>query len=120
MQKRVQRYACQFADCVLVNADAVKDWLIAEGYDAVEDRRHPQRRRPDRGSAAPPTPSGIRRELGLPPGTPLVAVVSRLTRLKGLEQFLEAAAVAQPRYPDARFLDRRRDQPERTRRICRG
>ena len=33
MQKRVQRYACQFADCVLVNATAVKDWLIGEGYD---------------------------------------------------------------------------------------
>ena len=33
MQKRVQRYVCQFADCVLVNADAVKDWLVGEGYD---------------------------------------------------------------------------------------
>src|SRR6266850_396635 len=33
MQKRVQRYACHFADRILVNADAVKDWLVNDGYD---------------------------------------------------------------------------------------
>jgi len=33
MQKRVQRYVCRFADCILTNADAVKDWLVDEGYD---------------------------------------------------------------------------------------
>jgi hypothetical protein len=33
MQKRVQRFVCRFADCVLVNAEAVKDWLTSEGYD---------------------------------------------------------------------------------------
>ena len=95
MQKRVQRYACQFADCVLVNADAVKDWLIGEGYDAskivvirngVDLTRFDGAARPGPASAAS---SGSRR------GTPLVAVVSRLTRLKGLENFLEAAADAE-------------------------
>ena len=103
MQKRVQRYACQFADCVLVNATAVKDWLIGEGYapskivvirNGVDLTRF----------AAPPDPQRVRRELGLAPGTPLVAVVSRLTRLKGLENLLEAAAMLKPRYPDVRFL----------------
>jgi glycosyltransferase involved in cell wall biosynthesis len=33
-----------------------------------------------------------------------VGVVSRLTRLKGLEHFLEAAAIVRARVPDARFL----------------
>ena len=103
MQKRVQRYACQFADCVLVNADAVKDWLIGEGYDArnivvirngVELNRFDGSREDQR----------IRQELGFAPATPLVTVVSRLTRLKGIENFLEAAAALKPRYPDARFL----------------
>lgn len=103
MQKRVQRFACQFADCVLVNADAVKDWLISDGYDpskivvirnGVDLSRFEQ----------PPEPDRIRYELGLPAGTPLVAVVSRLTRLKGLEHFLEAAAALRPRFPTARFL----------------
>lgn len=103
MQKRVQRYACQLADCVLVNATAVKDWLIGEGYD--ESKIVVIRNGVDlSGFAGPADPDGVRRELGLAPGTPLVAVVSRLTPLKGLENLLEAAAMLKPRYPDARFL----------------
>jgi len=103
MQKRVQRYACQCADRVLVNADAVRDWLIADGYDGskiVVIRNGVDLTR----FKGAPDPEGLRRELGLPPRTPLVAVVSRLTRLKGLEQFLEAAAVLKASHPDARFL----------------
>ena len=103
LQRRVQRYACQFADCVLVNANAVKNWLIADGCDerriviirnGVDLARFAQAGRPD----------CLRAELGLAAGTPLVAVVSRLTRLKGLEQFLEAASAIAPRIPEARFL----------------
>jgi len=103
MQKRVQRYACQFADCVLVNATAVKDWLIGEGYDAskiVVIRNGVDLTR----FTGPADPDRIRQEFGLAPGTPLVAVVSRLTRLKGLENLLEAAAMLKPHYPGVRFL----------------
>src|SRR6266850_5992781 len=103
MQKRVQRYACQFADCILVNADAVKDWLVDEGY--AESKIAVIRNGVDlaRFDDAPP-PSRVRRELGLPDTAPLVGVISRLTRLKGLEHFLEAAAMVRSRVPDARFL----------------
>jgi glycosyltransferase involved in cell wall biosynthesis len=103
MQKRVQRYACQFADCILVNADAVRQWLVDDGYDAskiVVIRNGVDTARfevPDEGDR-------IRGELGLAPGTRMVTVVSRLTRLKGLENFLEAAAMLKPRYPDVRML----------------
>jgi glycosyltransferase involved in cell wall biosynthesis len=103
MQKRVQRYACQFADCVLVNADAVKDWLIGEGYDAsniVVIRNGVDMSRFD----GAPAGARIRSELGIPADAPLVTVVSRLTRQKGLENFLEAVAALKPRYPAARFL----------------
>ena len=103
MQKRVQRYACQFADCVLVNADAVKNWLIGEGYDAskiVVIRNGVDLTR----FTVEPDEGRIRRELGVAEGAPLVAVVSRLTEMKGLEQFLAAAAALTSRYPDARFL----------------
>jgi L-malate glycosyltransferase len=103
MQKRVQRYACQFADCVLVNADAVKDWLIDEGYDPsniVVIRNGVDMSRFD----VSPQGERIRSELGIPAGAPLVTVVSRLTRLKGIENFLEATAVLKARYPHARFL----------------
>jgi glycosyltransferase involved in cell wall biosynthesis len=103
MQKRVQRYACQFADCVLVNADAVKDWLVGEGYDPakiVVIRNGVDLTRFDR----PAERDRIRHELGLAAATPIVAVVSRLARFKGLEQFLEAAAALTPRFPDVRFV----------------
>ena len=103
MQKRVQRYACQLADCVLVNADAVKDWLIGEGYDRSKIRVIRNGVDLARFSEAP-DPHRIRRELGLPLATPLVAVVSRLTPLKGLEHLLEAAAILKVSHPDARFL----------------
>ena len=33
MQRRVQRHVCRLADCVLVNAEAVKQWLVGDGYD---------------------------------------------------------------------------------------
>jgi glycosyltransferase involved in cell wall biosynthesis len=103
MQKRVQRYACQFADCVLVNADAVRDWLISDGYDASKIaviRNGVDLTRFDN----LPSRVNLRRELGLPYDTPVVGVVSRLTRLKGLEHFLEAAAIVRSRVPAVRFL----------------
>jgi len=104
LQKRVQRYACQFADRILVNADAVKDWLInEEGYDPtniVVIRNGVDMARFD----GAPAGEAIRREFGLPARARLVVLVSRLARLKGIEQFLHAAAALKPRYPDVRFL----------------
>jgi glycosyltransferase involved in cell wall biosynthesis len=104
MQKRVQRYACQFADRILVNADAVRDWLVKdEGYDPsniVVIRNGVDMSRFSDAPAKVP----IRRQLGIPADTRLVIVVSRLARLKGIEHFLEAAAALTPRYPDVRFL----------------
>jgi glycosyltransferase involved in cell wall biosynthesis len=90
MQKRAQRWACQFADCILVNAMAVKEWLIGEGYDA---------------SKIVVIPNGV--ELNCferSEGAPVVLVVSRLNPLKGLEPFLEAAALVAREVPSARFV----------------
>lgn len=103
LQQRVQRYVCRFADCVVVNAEAVKSWLVGEGYDPariVVIRNGVDLTR----FSGPAQPERVRQEFGLPAGVPLVAVASRLSRLKGLEQFLEAAAIVGQRFPDARFL----------------
>lgn len=103
MQKRAQRYVCRLADCILVNADAVKDWLIGEGYDGA--KIVVIRNGVDLSRFEEPADSlKLRRELGLPTGVPVVTVVSRLNRMKGLEQFLESAAAIRTRVPDARFL----------------
>jgi glycosyltransferase involved in cell wall biosynthesis len=103
MQKRVQRYACHFADCILVNADAVKEWLIGDGYDGSKIAVIRNGVDLTRFDGLPPS-SELRRELGLPDDTPVVGVISRLTRLKGLEHFLEAAAIVRSRMPRVRFL----------------
>jgi glycosyltransferase involved in cell wall biosynthesis len=103
MQKRVQRLVCRLADCVLVNARAVRDWLISEGYPPQTITVIPNGVDMSRFDT-PGDPKRLRAEFGLPPGARLVAVVSRLNRLKGIEQFLEAAARVAAALPDARFL----------------
>jgi glycosyltransferase involved in cell wall biosynthesis len=102
MQKRVQRFVCRFADCVLVNAEAVKEWLTSEGYPPSKIVVIPNGVELERFDGLP-APELVRQELGVPATAPLVMVVSRLTRQKGLEHFLEAAAVLARRFPDARF-----------------
>lgn len=103
LQKRVQRHVCRLADCVLVNADAVKEWLMADGYDPekiVVIRNGVDLSRFGR----PTVPGWLHRDLGVPSGTPLVAVVSRLSRQKGIEPFLEAAAILAKERPQVWFL----------------
>lgn len=103
MQKRVQRLVCSLADAVLANSDAVRERLVAEGYNprkitvirnGVDLDQFPGKAEPGK----------LHREFGLPASAPLVAVVSRLNRLKGIEYFLKAAAMVARRVPEARFL----------------
>jgi glycosyltransferase involved in cell wall biosynthesis len=103
MQQRVQRYVCRLADRVLVNAEAVKRWLVGDGLSASRITVIPNGIDLSRFSVQA-HPAEVRRSLGLPEHARLVAVVSRLHPLKGIEDFLEAAIVIAERYPDAYFL----------------
>ena len=102
MQKRVQRHVCRLADRVLVNAEAVKTWLVGDGYDANNIVVIPNGVDLT-GFTQPVDRAEVRRSLGVPDEAPLVAVVSRLSRLKGIEDFLHAAAVVGGRHANARF-----------------
>jgi len=99
----MQRWACRFADLILTNAEAVRERLAAERY---EPRRIDVIRngivfdRVDRRADRP----RIREELGLPPAAPVIALLSRLSKAKGIDYFLEAAALVARRHPAARFL----------------
>ncbi|HVR28433.1 MAG TPA: glycosyltransferase [Thermoanaerobaculia bacterium] len=99
-QRRLQRLVGSLADAVVANADAVAGRLRSEGWDMgrVEVIRNGVEHSPSSSSGA-----DLRHELGLAPGTPLVGMVSRLTRLKGIEDFLGAAALVAGRHPEARF-----------------
>ena len=99
-QRRAQRWACSLADSVLVNAEAVKQWLIGQGCSG----RKIHVIRNGIVFEGPKGGSSIRQELGLRPGAPLVAMLSRLNRLKGVEYFLQAAATLAAQNPHVHFL----------------
>jgi len=91
-QRWIQKWVCRFAHCVLVNAETIRETLIEQGYrpekifvirnGIVMSRFQKQ----VRGTA-------LRKELNLPADAPLVLVFSRLNRMKGVEYFLDAAAI---------------------------
>jgi glycosyltransferase involved in cell wall biosynthesis len=102
-EQRLQRLICRMADRILVNAGAIRDWLVSDGLDGkrimvipngVDVSRFEERR-----------PTGkLHEEYGFPANARLVGVIGRVTRLKGIEDFLHAAAIVASRFPDVRFL----------------
>jgi len=102
-QRRVQRMVCRLADCVLVNAEAIRDTLIEQGYapgkiivirNGITLEKFGKRQRN----------SLLRQELALPLSARLVVVFSRLNQMKGIQYFLDAAVILAERFPDVRFL----------------
>jgi glycosyltransferase involved in cell wall biosynthesis len=102
MQRRVQKAICGFSDHVLANSNAVRDRLVADGY-------NPDKIGVIQNGIVIPEPSDssargfFHREFGLPENARLIAVVSRLNPLKGIEYFLEAAAILAARFDDVYF-----------------
>jgi len=103
LQRRLQKLVCRLADCVLVNAEAIRENLVEEGYDpskivvirnGIALSRFAKRERA----------AAIRQELGFPPTARLVGLFSRLNPMKGIPYFLDAASVLAERFPDVCFL----------------
>ena len=103
MQRRLQKMVCRLADCVLVNAEAIRRSLLEQGYDpskiVVIRNGITLSKFARKGRSAV-----LRRELGIPQSARLVAVFSRLNWMKGVEFFLDAAIVLAERFPDVCFL----------------
>ena len=102
-QLRAQKLICRLADRVVVNASAIRDWLVADGYpegkivvirNGVDIARY----------GARSSGTALRQEFGLPAAAPLVVMLARLNPKKGVECFLEAAARVHRQCPDACFL----------------
>ncbi len=97
-----QAIACRFADCVVANSNAARDWLLKQGLGRYDIRVIPN------GIPIPPhrgatEGSPLRLEFALDRAFPLIGVVGRLVRTKGLEFFLEAAVQVAARCPSVRF-----------------
>ncbi len=102
-QLKAQRLVCKLADRVLVNAGAIRDWLVEEGYptrkiEVVRNGVDTSRFVPRNDGAA------LRRELQLPPGVPLVLMLARINPKKGIDTFIDAAVRIHARHPQAYFL----------------
>ena len=100
VQRKIQRAVCRLADCVLANSEAIRLNLISQGY-------APRKIAVIRNGIVPPEMQpnrNIRNELKIPAEAPLIAVVSRLNRLKGIEYFLQAAVRTAAVFDQARFL----------------
>ncbi|MBI4526154.1 MAG: GT4 family glycosyltransferase PelF [Deltaproteobacteria bacterium] len=102
-KKRAQKMVCRLADRIVVNAEAVRNWLIEEGFNpkkitvihnGIDVSRFQKKR----------SGSRLRQDFGLSPHSPIIAVISRLNPLKGIHYFLDAAAQISRRFPEARFL----------------
>ena len=102
-QRWVQRLVCRLADCVLVNAEAIRDKLVEQGYapskiivirNGITLSKFGNRQRN----------SLLRQELAVPLSAPLVVVFSRLNQMKGIQYFLDAATILARRCPEVRFL----------------
>lgn len=98
-----QRQVCRLADCVLVNAESIRRWLIADGYDPSTIRVIPNGIDTARFAASAPR-STVRADFGIPEGAPIIAMLSRLTPNKGVDDLIDAAALVCERRPDVRVL----------------
>jgi glycosyltransferase involved in cell wall biosynthesis/predicted ATP-grasp superfamily ATP-dependent carboligase len=102
-QKRVQRLVCRLADQIVVNANAIKQWLVDDGWSGDRIAVIPNGLDFSRFELMERT-AMLHKEFELPPDAKLVGVVGRLVPLKGLEDFLRAAALVAMRFPSARFV----------------
>ena len=103
-----QRVINRLADRVLVNSEAIRDYIIAEGAAAPEKivvirngLRVPSDPASNDGSE---TRRELRRELGLGGEVKLVGMVANLRPVKGHRFFIEAAAQVVRELPNVHFL----------------
>ena len=103
MQCRVHNWVCRLADVVLVNAEAIRRWMLEQGF--PERKLRVIRNGVDFARFQGMEDNGaLRQELGIPRNAPVVVMLSRLDSNKGAEYFLEAAPRIVRNCPDAHFL----------------
>ena len=98
-----QKQVCRFADVVACNAESIKRWLTRTGYDPSKIVVIPNGVDTARFVDMRPQVE-IRRELGIPDNVPVVAMMARLIKKKGVDHLVDAAIALHARWPDVRFL----------------
>lgn len=106
-QKWMQRAVCLLADRILVNSESIKQWLLDQGYQ--QSKITLIKNGIDLSSSeslgiTTSKKSNIRKELEIKDNAPLVVMIARLNKHKGVADFIEAAALVNREHPQARFL----------------
>jgi len=103
MQKNVQRFVCNLADRILVNAVSIREWLLEQG---VDERKIVLIRNGIDMSVYHESlrTVALQRELQIPSGTPIVVMLSRLNPQKGVEDFIKAAGLINRSHPEVWYL----------------
>jgi glycosyltransferase involved in cell wall biosynthesis len=102
-QRVLHRLVVALADRIIVNADAIRRLLTAKGLAAGKIVVVPNGLDLTPFEALAPPPR-LRAEIGVPDDAPMVVLVARLNALKGVADFLDAAALVVRRVPHARFV----------------
>ena len=103
-QQFAQKWICSLADRILVNANAIRDWLLEQGYPGEKISVIKNGIDTSLYAGTKKDSSPVRKNLGIPGSVPLVVMISRLNPQKGVDDFIKAAALINGRYPDVRFL----------------
>ncbi|MDQ3168785.1 MAG: glycosyltransferase family 4 protein [Acidobacteriota bacterium] len=94
--------ALSFATRVIVTSRAVGQMFERDG--ALPPRVVTIANGVDTTAFAPGHEDRVRRDFGIPAGAPLIGAAARLDVWKGLEDFIEAAAIVHRARPDVRFV----------------
>jgi len=102
--RRLEILLSRFADLIIFNSNAGRDYHLAEGFAdsravVIPNGIDTERFAPDKRSA-----SRLRASWGVPEGTFLVGIVGRMDRMKDHETFLRAAAIFARVRAEARFV----------------
>jgi len=103
-QIMLQREVCRFATCLLANSDAVRDWLASSGCPSEKIRVIRNGITVSTQTTEAQPRMDFRQELGLPPQSPLIGAICRLSPVKAVNDLIQAAAMALKEHPSARFV----------------
>ena len=103
LRRASEKAVCRRADRVIAVSRADAARLVEERYAAGPRVETVYYGVPEPAAAAE-TSAGLRRELGLEAGRPVVGLIGRLHPQKGVDIFLEAAAQVRRRMPECQFL----------------